>query len=218
MQEKLDQAAKMRIMQKVHADGFEDIKAWYVWKLASGIKQLAEAFYPRPVIVRFGDFKSNEYAQLEGGSVFEQHEENPMIGLRGASRYMYPYFQQAFELECEALKMVRNQYGLINCHLMVPFVRTVHEAQAVTQLLSCNGLCRGENGLLWYMMVEVPSNVIIFEKFEPLFDGFSIGSNDLTQLTLGVDRDSGILTTGYNERNEAILWMLQTVILILRSG
>ena len=178
---------------------------FFVRKLSEGVGSIAAAFYPRPIIVRLGDFKSNEYRGLIGGEQFEHEEENPMIGLRGASRYLHPDFGPAFEqLECKALAYVRNQMGLTNVQLMVPFCRTTDEAKAVFKVLERNGLKRGEDGLKVSVMCELPSNVFAIDDFAELFDGFSIGSNDLTQLILGVDRDSGDLAHVFDEENAAV--------------
>jgi pyruvate,water dikinase len=158
------------------------------------------------------DFKTNEYANLLGGKQFEPHEENPMIGFRGASRYYNDHYKEGFKLECEAMKKVRNEMGLTNVKLMIPFCRTVEEGKIVVDLMAQLGLKRGDNGLEIYVMAEIPSNVILAEEFAKVFDGFSIGSNDLTQLTLGIDRDSAIISDLFDERNAAPLWMMKTVI------
>lgn len=179
-------------------------KEFFIRKLAEGIGSIAAAFYPRPVIVRLGDFKSNEYRRLLGGEHFEPHEENPMIGLRGASRYLHPDFKEAFALECEALVYVRNKMKLDNVELMVPFCRTPEEGKAVIKELTAHGLKQGKNGLKVWVMCELPSNVFAIDEFAQVFDGFSIGSNDLTQLVLGVDRDSGELTALFDEDNSAV--------------
>lgn len=176
----------------------------FINKLAYGIAKVAAGFYPNPVIVRLSDFKSNEYADLEGGEKYEPSEENPMIGWRGASRYTSPEFREAFAMECEALKKVRNEMGLTNVKIMVPFCRSIDEAERTLEVLSENGLERGKNDLEIYVMAEIPANVVLAEEFAELFDGFSIGSNDLTQLTLGVDRDNETLQELFNERNEAV--------------
>jgi pyruvate,water dikinase len=168
------------------------------------------------VIVRMSDFKSNEYAHLLGGKTYEPEEENPMIGFRGASRYVSSVFRPAFELECRALKKVRNDMGLTNVEIMIPFVRTLEEARGVVELLAENGLKRGEGGLRLIMMCEIPSNVLLAEEFLKLFDGFSIGSNDLTQLTLGVDRDSALVAGSFDERNPAVKKLLAEVIAICK--
>jgi pyruvate,water dikinase len=177
---------------------------FFIRKLAEGIGSIGAAFYPRPIIVRLGDFKSNEYCRLIGGQNFEPEEENPMIGLRGASRYLHPDFRESFELECRALSHVRNQMCLDNVHLMVPFCRTPEEGKGVIQTLADQGLVQGENGLKIWVMCEIPSNVLAVDEFAQVFDGFSIGSNDLTQLVLGVDRDSSELTNLFDESNIAV--------------
>jgi pyruvate,water dikinase len=183
---------------------YADKPSFFVDKLAEGIAMIAAAFYPKDVIVRLSDFKTNEYASLAGGSGFEPHEENPMIGFRGATRYYDPRYREGFALECRALKKVREDMGLINVTIMVPFCRTVEEARLVTEELARNGLKRHDRGLEIYMMVEIPSNVILMSDFAEYFDGFSIGSNDLTQLTLGIDRDSEIVAHVFDERNKAV--------------
>ncbi|MBF7143310.1 MULTISPECIES: phosphoenolpyruvate synthase [Pseudomonas] len=192
--------------------GYGDPVGFYVEKLVEGISTLAAAFYPKKVIVRLSDFKSNEYANLIGGKLYEPDEENPMLGFRGASRYISESFRDCFELECRALKRVREQMGLDNVEIMVPFVRTLGEASQVVDLLASNGLKRGENGLRVIMMCELPSNAILAEEFLEYFDGFSIGSNDLTQLTLGLDRDSGIIAHLFDERNPAVKKLLANAI------
>ncbi|WP_339427937.1 MULTISPECIES: phosphoenolpyruvate synthase [unclassified Pseudomonas] len=192
--------------------GYNDPVGFYVEKLVEGISTLAAAFYPKKVIVRLSDFKSNEYANLIGGKLYEPEEENPMLGFRGASRYISEAFRDCFELECRALKRVRNEMGLTNVEIMVPFVRTLGEASQVVDLLAENGLSRGENGLRIIMMCELPSNAILAEEFLEFFDGFSIGSNDLTQLTLGLDRDSGIIAHLFDERNPAVKKLLANAI------
>ncbi len=192
--------------------GYENPVEFYVEKLVEGIACIAEAFYPQQVIVRMSDFKSNEYAHLLGGSGYEPHEENPMIGYRGASRYITRSFQECFELECKALKKVRNEMGLTNVAVMIPFVRTVDEARQVIDLLAQNGLKRGENDLRLIMMCELPSNALLADQFLEYFDGFSIGSNDLTQLTLGLDRDSGLISHLFDERNDAVKKLLAMAI------
>jgi len=185
---------------------------YYVQRLAEGIATLAAAFAPEPVIVRCSDFKSNEYANLIGGKRYEPHEENPMIGFRGASRYISPDFRPCFDLECRALKYVRDTMGLTNIKVMIPFVRTVSEAKRVNEILAENGLKRGDNGLQLIMMCELPSNAVLAEEFLEHFDGFSIGSNDMTQLTLGLDRDSGLIAHLFDERNDAVKKMLSMAI------
>lgn len=193
------------------AAGYTSPRDFFIERLAEGVGAIAAAFYPRQVIVRLSDFKSNEYAALIGGAQFEPHEENPMIGLRGAARYFDPRFRESFALECAALKKVREAMGLHNVSLMIPFVRTVPEAQLTLGLMERYGLVRGENDLKVYLMCEIPANAILADQFLPLFDGFSIGSNDLTQLSLGVDRDSGLLT-GYDERNPAVTALMDMAI------
>ena len=192
--------------------GYADPVAFYVDKLGEGIATLAAAFWPKPVIVRLSDFKSNEYANLLGGDRYEPKEENPMLGLRGAARYISALFRPAFELECRALKNVRETLGYTNVAVMIPFVRTVEECAQVVGLLAQNGLARGEAGLRVVMMCEIPSNVLLADEFLAHVDGFSIGSNDLTQLTLGIDRDSGLLAEGFDERNPAVKKLLAEAI------
>ena len=192
--------------------GYDDPVNFYVEKLVEGISTLAAAFWPKKVIVRLSDFKSNEYANLIGGKLYEPEEENPMLGFRGASRYISESFRDCFELECRALKKVRNEMGLTNVEIMVPFVRTLGEASQVVELLASNGLARGQDGLRVIMMCELPSNAILAEEFLEFFDGFSIGSNDLTQLTLGLDRDSGIVAHLFDERNPAVKKLLSNAI------
>ena len=196
------------------ARGHASPRAFYVDKLAEGIATIAAAFYPKPVIVRLSDFKSNEYKKLIGGSRYEPDEENPMLGFRGASRYLAAEFAPAFAMECEALQRVRNRMGLTNVEIMIPFVRTVVQAGRVINLLESHGLRRGENGLRMIMMCEIPSNAILAEQFLEHFDGFSIGSNDLTQLTLGLDRDSGMgqLAVDFDEQDPAVLSLMATAI------
>ncbi|RJF95412.1 phosphoenolpyruvate synthase [Noviherbaspirillum saxi] len=196
------------------ARGHASPKAFYVDKLAEGIATIAAAFWPKPVIVRLSDFKSNEYKKLIGGSRYEPDEENPMLGFRGAARYLAEDFAESFQMECEAMKRVRNDMGLTNVEIMVPFVRTLGQAEKVVNLLAKNGLKRGENGLRLIMMCEVPSNAILADRFLEFFDGFSIGSNDLTQLTLGLDRDSGmeLLAADFDERDDAVRALLSKAI------
>jgi pyruvate,water dikinase len=192
--------------------GYEDKEEFFIEKLSRAVGQVAAAFYPREVIVRMSDFKSNEYASLLGGKFFEPEEENPMIGFRGASRYYNSRYLEGFRLECLAMKYVRENMGLTNVKLMIPFCRTVDEGKKVVALMEEFGLKRGENGLEIYVMVEIPSNVIQAEEFAKVFDGFSIGSNDLTQLTLGIDRDSVIISDLFDERNPSAQWMFATAI------
>ncbi len=201
------------------ARGHASPKAFYVDKLAEGIATIAAAFYPKPVIVRMSDFKSNEYKKLIGGSRYEPDEENPMLGFRGASRYISDDFAEAFAMECEAMKRVRNDMGLTNVEIMIPFVRTVNQAEKVIGLLGQHGLKRGENGLRVIMMCEIPSNAILAEQFLEHFDGFSIGSNDLTQLTLGLDRDSGmeLLAIDFDERDPAVEFLVARAIETCRA-
>ena len=201
------------------ARGHASPKAFYVDKLAEGIATIAAAFWPKPVIVRLSDFKSNEYKKLIGGSRYEPDEENPMLGFRGAARYLAPDFAESFEMECAAMKRVRNEMGLTNVEIMVPFVRTLGQAEKVVNLLAQNDLRRGENGLRLIMMCEVPSNAILAEQFLEYFDGFSIGSNDLTQLTLGLDRDSGmpLLAADFDERDPAVRALLSQAIAACRK-
>jgi pyruvate,water dikinase len=197
---------------KRRISGYPSAVDFYVDKLAEGISTLAAAFAPKKVIVRLSDFKSNEYANLIGGRLYEPTEENPMLGFRGAARYISKSFRDCFELECRAIKRVRNEMGFTNIELMVPFVRTLGEAKQVVELLGENGLKRGENGLRIIMMCELPANALLADKFLEYFDGFSIGSNDLTQLTLGLDRDSGVIAHLFDERNEAIKILLHMAI------
>jgi pyruvate,water dikinase len=201
------------------ARGHASPRAFYVDKLAEGIATIGAAFWPKPVIVRLSDFKSNEYKKLIGGSRYEPDEENPMLGFRGAARYLAEDFAESFQMECEAMKRVREDMGLTNVEIMVPFVRTLKQAEKVIALLAKNGLVRGENGLRLIMMCEVPSNAILADEFLEYFDGFSIGSNDLTQLTLGLDRDSGmaLLAADFDERDPAVLAMLSRAIKACRS-
>ena len=196
------------------ARGYASPRAFFVEKLAEGVATLGAAFYPKPVIVRMSDFKSNEYRKLVGGSRYEPEEENPMLGFRGAARYISEEFQECFRMECEALKKVRDEMGLTNVEIMIPFVRTLGQAEKVINLLAENGLERGKNGLRVIMMCEVPSNAILAEEFLEHFDGFSIGSNDMTQLTLGLDRDSGmeLLANDFDERDPAVKFMLSRAI------
>jgi pyruvate,water dikinase len=196
---------------------YGDARSYFVKRLAEGIATIAAAFAPEPVIVRLSDFKSNEYANLIGGKQYEPHEENPMLGFRGASRYLAPAFRPCFELECRALKYVRDEMGLANVQVMVPFVRTVGEARSVVALLAELGLGRGVNGLKLIMMCELPSNAVLAEQFLEHFDGFSIGSNDMTQLTLGLDRDSGVIAHLFDERDPAVLHMLSLAIKACRK-
>jgi pyruvate,water dikinase len=191
---------------------YEDKPSYFVDKLAQGIATIAAAFYPKPVVVRLSDFKSNEYANLLGGKQFEPDEENPMIGWRGASRYYDEKYRDGFALECQALKRVRDEMGLTNVIPMVPFCRTPAEGRKVLTEMEKYGVKRGENELQVYVMCEIPNNVILAKQFSEVFDGFSIGSNDLTQLTLGLDRDSGLVAHLFDERDEGVKEMIQTAI------
>ena len=204
----------LKIAVESIARGHASPQAFYIDKLAEGIATIAAAFYPKPVIVRLSDFKSNEYKKLIGGSRYEPDEENPMLGFRGASRYLSADFAKAFEMECTAIKRVRNDMGLSNVEIMIPFVRTVKQAEKVIDLLAANGLKRGQDDLRVIMMCEIPSNAILADEFLEYFDGFSIGSNDLTQLTLGLDRDSGmeLLAIDFDERDPAILFLIEKAI------
>src|SRR5262245_4968878 len=199
------------------ARGYANPRAFYVGKLAEGVATIAAAFWPKPVIVRLSDFKSNEYRKMIGGSRYEPEEENPMLGFRGASRYIAESFQGCFAMECEAMRHVRDAMGLTNVELMVPFVRTLEEAQRVMELLAAHGLKRGANGLRVVMMCELPSNALLAEQFLEHFDGFSIGSNDLTQLTLGLDRDSGLVAAAFDERDPAVQILLRMAIQACRK-
>lgn len=201
-------SVKLREEISRRARGYASPRAFYVEKLAEGIATIAAAFYPQPVIVRLSDFKSNEYRKLLGGEIYEPEEENPMLGFRGAARYIAPSFRECFEMECEAVKKVRDVMGLTNVKVMIPFVRTVGEAERVVKLLAANELERGKNGLELIMMCEIPSNALLAEAFLEHFDGFSIGSNDLTQLTLGLDRDSGLVAESFDERDPAVKVLL----------
>jgi pyruvate, water dikinase len=205
-----DRELKQFIAEKTAA--YASPVEYYIERLKEGIATIAAAFYPKPVIVRLSDFKSNEYANLVGGSLYEPHEENPMIGFRGASRYVSPSFEACFALECKAVRRAREEMGLTNVEVMIPFVRTVSEAQDVIHVLKQNGLERGKHGLRVIMMCELPSNALLAHEFLEHFDGFSIGSNDLTQLTLGLDRDSGLVAAQFDERNEAVKILLHMAI------
>ena len=214
--DKLDVGLRAQI--RAQMAGYDDPVGFYVDKLAEGIAQIAAAFAPQPVIVRLSDFKSNEYANLIGGRLYEPVEENPMIGFRGAARYVDPSFRPCFELECRALRRVREEMGLEHVQVMVPFVRTLNEAREVTALLAANGLGRGVNGLKVVMMCELPSNAVLAAEFLQFFDGMSIGSNDMTQLTLGVDRESGIVAKHFDERDPAVKAMLSMAIRACRDA
>ncbi len=211
-----DDAAKEEIAALTAA--YEDKSQYFVDHLAEGLARIAAPFYPKPVIVRMSDFKTNEYAGLLGGSGFEPEEENPMIGFRGASRYYSPRYREAFDLECRAIGKLRDELGFRNVVMMIPFCRSVAEARRVLEVMTENGLKRGDDGLQVYVMCEIPSNVILAKQFAQHFDGFSIGSNDLTQLTLGVDRDSGELAQLFDEQDDAVKWMIGSVIAEARKA
>ena len=212
-------AVDKQTAKKIHGkiNGYSDARTFFIEKLSEGIATIAASFSPKPVIVRLSDFKSNEYANLMGGKYFEPKEENPMLGFRGAGRYISDDFRECFELECESLKRVRNDMGLTNVQLMIPFVRTIEEAKNVVALLEQNGLKRGENALKVLMMSEIPSNALLAEDFLSYFDGMSIGSNDMTQLTLGLDRDSALVSDIFDERDEAVKKMLSLTITACKS-
>ncbi len=210
-----DPAAREKIAQL--AEGYDRKEDYFIDQLSQAVATVAAAFYPKEVIVRMSDFKSNEYANLVGGRQFEPKEENPMLGFRGASRYYSPLYRDGFRLECEAMRVVRDEMGLYNVKLMIPFCRTVEEGRKVVDLMSSYGLKQGVNGLEIYTMIEIPSNVILAEQFAEVFDGFSIGSNDLTQLTLGLDRDSELVHELFNENNEAVTRMITQVIKVARQ-
>jgi pyruvate,water dikinase len=199
--------------------GYASPTEFYIGKVAEGVATIAAAFWPKKVIVRLSDFKSNEYSNLVGGKSYEPHEDNPMLGFRGASRYIAPEFHDCFALECSAMKRVRDDMGLTNVELMIPFVRTITEAEKVVALLRAQGLERGKNGLRLIMMCEIPSNAILADRFLEYFDGFSIGSNDMTQLTLAVDRDAGgAIAASFDERDDAVKAMLAMAIEACRKA
>ena len=208
--EKLPSELREKVLRQ--ASGYADPVSFYVDKLSEGISTLAAAFWPRPVIVRMSDFKSNEYRKLLGGDLYEPLEENPMIGFRGAGRYVAKTFRDCFELECRAMRKVRGEMGYKNVEIMIPFVRTVGEAREVVEMLAEQGLVRGKDGLRLIMMCEIPSNALLAEEFLQYFDGFSIGSNDLTQLTLGLDRDSSLVADRFDERDPAVKALLKMAI------
>ena len=205
-----DVAVKQKIEELTHH--YPDKEKYFVDKLAEGVATIAAAFYPKDVIVRMSDFKTNEYANLVGGKDFEPTEENPMIGFRGASRYYHELYREGFGLECEAIRKVRDEMGFTNVKVMIPFCRTLEEGNKVIEVMKKYGLSQGVNNLKIYVMAEIPSNVILAGKFAQIFDGFSIGSNDLTQLTLGIDRDSAIISHLFSEQNEAAKEMIATMI------
>lgn len=212
------QAPALQARIREQMAGYSDPVEFYIERIREGVSTIAAAFHPEPVIVRMSDFKSNEYENLIGGPNYEPHEENPMIGYRGTSRYISDSFRKCFEMECEAIKRVRNDMGLTNVQVMIPFVRTLGEAEQVTQLLTENGLKRGENDLKVIMMCELPSNAVLADEFLEFFDGFSIGSNDMTQLSLGLDRDSGLIAHLFDERDPAVKKMLHMAIAACRKA
>ena len=205
-----DHVLKRKIEELTPA--YKNKKEFFIDKLAQGVGKIAAAFYPKPVIVRFSDFKSNEYAQLLGGQLFEPEEENPMLGWRGASRYYDQKFRPAFQMECRAIKKAREKFGLKNIWTMIPFCRTIEEGEKVLKIMEGEGLKRGKDGLKVIVMAEIPSNVILIKEFLDIFDGMSIGSNDLTQLILGLDRDSASISKIGDERNKAVKEMIIRVI------
>ena len=209
--ERIQNKNERKAIEEITA-GYKDKKDYFIDRLARGIAKIAASQHPNPVIVRMSDFKTNEYANLLGGRAFEPEEDNPMIGFRGASRYYNDKYREGFALECRAIRRVRDEIGLANVLVMIPFCRTLEEADKVLKEMALNGLKRGEKGLQVYVMCEIPSNVILAEQFADRFDGFSIGSNDLTQLVLGVDRDSEDLAAVFDERNDAVKIMIRNVI------
>ena len=211
-----DERAKAEI--EAMTAGYADRETYFVDRLALGLARIAAALHPKPVIVRMSDFKTNEYAGLVGGAEFEPREENPMIGFRGAARYYSPRYREGFALECRAIRKLREEMGFANVIVMIPFCRSIREADLVLQEMEASGLRRGENGLQVYVMCEIPSNVVLAAEFATRFDGFSIGSNDLTQLTLGVDRDSGELAELFDEQDPAVKWMISNVIAEARKA
>jgi len=208
--EKLDAKTRKKLEELTGA--YKSMDDFFIKRLSEGIATIASSVYPKPCVVRMSDFKSNEYATLLGGATFELQEDNPMIGFRGASRYAHPNYEEGFALECEAMKRVRNEMGFDNVILMIPFCRRVNEGERVIQTMKKYGLIQGENGLEIYVMCEIPNNVIQIDKFSEIFDGFSIGSNDLTQLTLGVDRDSEVVAFDYDERDEGVQEMIKLAV------
>lgn len=209
--ERVQDAAELEQLKRL-TEGYEKPEEFFIQRLAEGVATIAAAFYPKPVVVRMSDFKTNEYATLLGGRWFEQDEANPMIGFRGASRYVHPAYAEGFALECAAMKRVRETMGLSNLILMIPFCRRIDEAERVLAAMAGHGLQRGDNGLEIYVMCEIPNNVILIDQFAELFDGFSIGSNDLTQLTLGVDRDSEIVANDFDERDPGVKTMIRLAV------
>ena len=212
-----EQSEELQDIIKERTQAYDSPRDFFIKKISEGVSTLAAAFYPKPVILRMSDFKSNEYANLIAGPNYEPHEENPMIGFRGAARYIDESFRSCFEMECEAIKFVREEMGFDNIEVMIPFVRTLEEAKAVTDLLAQNGLARAEQGLRHIMMCELPSNAVLATEFLEYFDGFSIGSNDMTQLTLGLDRDSGLVAEGFDERNPAVKAMIKMAIIACKE-
>jgi pyruvate, water dikinase len=204
-----DQTAVRQIRERI---GHEDAREFFISRFSEGVAQIAAAFYPKPVIVRTSDFKTNEYARLLGGKEFEPDEENPMLGFRGASRYYHPGYADGFALECTALARVRKTTGLLNVKVMIPFCGTVDEGKKVIETMRANGLAQGKDGLEVYAMCELPSNVVLASEFLKVFDGYSIGSNDLTQLTLGLDRDSGTVAQLFDENNPAVKRLIEDAI------
>jgi pyruvate, water dikinase len=205
-----DERAKRTIAELTQ--GYQQKSDYFVDRLARGLARIAAAYHPKPVIVRMSDFKTNEYANLIGGAAFEPKEQNPMLGFRGASRYYSPRYRDGFALECRAIQRLRDEMGFRNVIVMIPFCRSTKEADQVLAVMAQNGLQRGDRGLQVYVMCEIPSNVILAKAFAERFDGFSIGSNDLTQLTLGIDRDSEDLATLFDEQDDAVKWMIENVI------
>ncbi|MDX1514425.1 MAG: phosphoenolpyruvate synthase, partial [Gammaproteobacteria bacterium] len=214
--DRLDPELKSTVEERI--GGYRSPESFFVEKLSEGVSTIAAAFWPKPVIVRLSDFKSDEYANLVGGQRYEPDEANPMLGFRGASRYLSPDFAPCFELECRALRVVREEMGLTNVEIMVPFIRTLDEARDVNALLAAQGLKRGENGLKVIMMCEIPSNALLAEQFLEHFDGFSIGSNDLTQLTLALDRNSGLVANLFDERDPSVKVLLHQAIQACRRA
>ncbi|MDD1619869.1 MAG: phosphoenolpyruvate synthase, partial [Methylococcaceae bacterium] len=209
--EKVGDAGELEQLKEL-TEAYDKPEEFFIQRLAEGVGTIAAAFYPKPVVVRMSDFKTNEYATLLGGRWFERDEANPMIGFRGASRYVHPAYAEGFALECAAMKRVREQMGLKNVVLMIPFCRRVEEAVKVLDAMARYGLKRGDDGLEIYVMCEIPNNVIRIDAFAELFDGFSIGSNDLTQLTLGVDRDSEIVANDFDERDPGVKTMIKMAV------
>jgi pyruvate,water dikinase len=205
-----DEADRARVLDMIRT--YPGGREYFIERLSEGVGTIAAAFWPKPVIVRLSDFKTNEYAALIGGRAFEPHEENPMIGFRGASRYAHPAYREAFALECAAMRRVRAEMGLKNLKIMIPFCRRLDEADKVLAIMADEGLRRGDDGLEVYVMCEIPNNVILIDEFSQRFDGFSIGSNDLTQLTLGVDRDSEMVAFDFDERDPGVLAFLRQAV------